>query len=238
MSEINQRKTEYNFLTVYAHNDQLKMEDIAMAMPQNYWVNVVDDWIVEKEYQVTAKNKRTNIHGKPEMETKKKIRYHGVLLIDKKSVKPLRTYSRLEIHRNIFPRDFEDPKSLYVRMNPKEKEEIQRLLGAFAKASNTKAPKYVPKNGFGFYQFESDEMVPAILGMLRNYSILKDATMKYARVQNKTPRSYVAKKPKDSGDIVFVEVGEDGEEIVENRGRDKKKPNRRWKTHSGVDLVV
>lgn len=164
-------------LTVYC-TSEYDMSTLINQLPKYSTSLVIDSWTSEKTYQVSEKNSEGNF----EMVSEKKKQYHGVLLIYKATVNPLKKYVRFQIHKNVYPRDFQDETCLYVKMNQIEKIEIQRLFEAFSKATGSKIPKYIPKNGFGFYQFEKNDknFIPTILGMLRNYPSLNGATLKYA----------------------------------------------------------
>ena len=162
-------------LSVYAKSN-LDMEEVVGAMPSRYEVYVVEKWTEEKTYKVETRGK---------MVTKNSTSYHGLLLVSEESIVPLQTYVSLYFNRNVYPRDFEDETSIYVQMKPQEKEEVTRLLRLFSKVSGEKMPKYIPKNGFGFYQFESSNLIPVILGMLRSYPGLEEVRLNYAKKQQK-----------------------------------------------------
>jgi len=163
--------------TLYVNNNSLNIETVVDALPQIYPVRIIEKWNVEKVFQVPSNDEKSN-----KTTTKKTTSYHGVLLVDQKSINPLKTYVKVQVHKNIYPREFEDGKKLFFRMKPLEKKRIDELFKLFSKASEKNEPVYIPKNGYGFYQFESEDIVPVVLGMLRNYPEIKDATMKYARL--------------------------------------------------------
>lgn len=170
-------------LTVYVTSiDGKDMNTLISGLPKNCLVSVIDSWTTEKKFQVSEKEGEGNF----KMVSKKKTQYHGILLIDKENVNSLKKYARFQINKNVYPRDFQDETCFYVKLNPNEKNEIERLFEAFSKASDCKIPKYISKNGFGFFQFEEKDknLLPTVLGMLRNYPSLNDATLKFAIKQN------------------------------------------------------
>jgi hypothetical protein len=160
-------------LSVYIKSN-LDVDTVMGAMPPRFSIHIIEKWSEENTYQVKSKQK---------MITKKSISYHGLLLINMESISSLKKYATVYINGNVFPRYYSDESSIYVQLKPQQKEEADRLLKLFALASGEKSPKYIPKNGFGFYQFESSNLVPVVLGMLRRYPGLTEAQFNYARKQ-------------------------------------------------------
>jgi hypothetical protein len=164
-------------LSVYAKSN-IDIETVVGAMPPKYQIYIVEKWTEERHYEVESRQKDKN--SKPKKIAKKSISYHGLLLISKDSIDPLRTYVSLKINKNYYPRHFEDEKSLYAQLKPQEKKEADRLFGATAAILNEKAPKY----GYGFYQFETSRFVPVIFGMLWTYPGFETTQLNYALKQN------------------------------------------------------
>jgi hypothetical protein len=162
-------------LSVYIKSN-INAETIVGAIPTKYPIYVIDHFSDQRTYQVESKKK---------MITKMSTSYHGLLLISKDGVNPLKNYASVSINRNFYPRNLEDETTVYAAMKHWEKEEADRLLKLFSLASGENPPKYVPKNGFGFYQFESSDLVPVILGMLRSFPSIEGARFNYARKQQK-----------------------------------------------------
>jgi len=207
-------------LTVYATlMEEIDMNTLISGLPKNCTASIVDSWTTEKTFQVSEKESE----GKFKMVFKKKIQYHGILLIDKETVNPLKKYARFQINKNVYPRDFQDDTCFYVKLNPNEKNEIQRLFEAFSKVSDSKIPNYISKNGFGFYQFEEKDknLLPTILGMLRNYPSLNDATLKFAIKKNQNQPQKENKK----NELKNVSVEEFGQ-------KNKNKFFQKWKYQS------
>ena len=110
----------------------------------------------------------------------KKTIYSGVLLVkDIKIAESLRPHIVVLIHENFYPKRGNDGKTIYSRLNLRQKIEVDRLLEIFSKVSGIKMPNYTSNGDYGIYQFEFPRLVPTVLGMLKNYPSLDGAVLRY-----------------------------------------------------------
>lgn len=162
-------------LTAYFSSKDYNGEDVINSLPSHFSIKKIDEW----EETVLVKREKSYT---------KKIN-HCILFLEKNAVTPLRYYIKLELHKNVYPKEFQDDNVLFVRFTPDEKKETDRVIEKFCKAVEMTPPFFIPKNGFSFYIFKKSEeetssstsYIPQLLGLLRSYPSLSNATFNYGK---------------------------------------------------------
>lgn len=144
-------------------------ETILRSLPSTKCIKIVDEWVEEHE----VKNRKVKFNN-------------CVLFLEKNIVDQVRYSVKLDLHKNIYPSSEEDENVIFVRFTNEEKKTTDKIIEKFCKTSGMKPPYFAPKNGFSFYIFEkpekdSENYVPQLLGLLRNYPSLYNSTFSYGK---------------------------------------------------------
>lgn len=157
--------------TVYITSQELDISTVIGALNGNYAVPI-EDWKETKTITFTRNGME---------QTKTKTTYTAVLLVEKNAIDVLRYYVKVNVHRNFYPRDWQEPTTLFVRITPDEKRRMTQILSAYKKVVKEFSYEYIPKNGFGFYKFNTPEHVPIVAGMLKAYPEFSRSEINYAK---------------------------------------------------------
>jgi hypothetical protein len=169
--------------TVYITSQELDIPTVTGALNGKYAVPI-EDWEETKTITFTRKGKE---------QTKTKTTYTAVLLVEKDAIDALRHYVKVNVHRNFYPREWQEPTTLFVRFTPDEKRRATLLLSAYKKVVKDFSYEYIPKNGFGFYKFNTPEHVPIVAGMLKAYPEFSLSEINYAK-------KFVEREPRGDGE--------------------------------------
>lgn len=154
-------------------------ETIVRSLPSSKFIKIVDEWTED------------SIIKKDNMKSKT-LKYNNcVLFLEKDIVDQVRYSVKLDLHRNIYPSPNQDENVIFTRFTNEEKKIADKIIEKFCKASNMKPPCFTPKNGFSFYIFEKPlesekTFIPQLLGLLRSYPSLCNATFSYGRKLNQS----------------------------------------------------
>jgi len=187
-----------NIVTLYFSTSEHDLESVLNAIPNPYFVEVFESWTsvrkfgreLEKEPGKELGKEESTDGNNPKRQPRIVTLTEAILIVDKRDINSLKYYLRVNPHKNFYAKEHQDNCALYCVFTPKQKVETDRILRIFCKKMNLVMPKFVPKNGFSFYIFESDEFVPQIIGLLNAYPSLEGAKFRYGR-----KRASVKKEP-------------------------------------------
>lgn len=165
-------------VTLYFYTSKYDLDSVIRALPDRQFVVVLESWTTSKDliYKLDEKD------DKPKKETRKPINVtEAVLIVNKESINSLRYFLKVKPHQNYYPREGQDPTSLYCVFTPSQKKETDRIVGLFCDKMKITKPKFIGNNGFSFYIFETDDYVPQIIGLLNSYPSLEGAKFRYGR---------------------------------------------------------
>jgi hypothetical protein len=220
-----------DIITVYFSSSTYNLESVLNALPNPYFVKVFESRTVSKTIEKRneswrksgpefEKEERKNEENEERSKGPNEERIGGkgktiieyteaVLIVDKRDIRSLMYYIRVVPHRNFYPKESQDSKSVYCVFTPLQKKESDRIINLFCKKMGLVAPRFSPSNGFSFYIFETDDYVPQLLGLLNAYPSLDGAKFRYGRkrgykkpvvVVNETPKDSVEKKNGEKSD--------------------------------------
>ncbi len=171
------------YKTVYFESRDFDGDTLIRALP-NGFVRSVDEWTTEHIKELASKSG-----------TSKGVKYsvfHTVFLVDQVAINGLKNYVRPVVHRDVFPHsEYHVSNKLFVRLTPDQKKVFDRVVKSFCKALQLKDPLYLDFDKYAFVEFAKADFVPQLLGLLRAYDELSEATLSYAKPQK--PRPHIPK---------------------------------------------
>lgn len=178
-----------NIITAYFSSKDYDLQSILNALQNPHYINVIESWDTEKIIEKVF----------PDESVKKKTLNltEAVIIVDKRDINFLKFYVKVTPHRNMYPLEFQDSRSIYCVFTPAQKIETERILKIFCQKLKINFPRFTPGNGFSFYIFETDDYIPQIFGLLNSYPSLEGAKFRYGLKRN-PPALSKTKKEKTS----------------------------------------
>lgn len=180
-------KTKTMAVVVRITDGSLTPEEIVRSLPDRMTAIVIRSWVEVKKVG-SRKHQDADENPSDSQEPQGgKVRtrniYHGYVLVDKSGIEPIMGYARVQVFSNFYPRRFDDPYALYVKLTPAEKVAALDFINAFCATVKASPPSFITMNGYGFINFDDHTFVPMIAGALRRLPALRFATVYYGRLK-------------------------------------------------------